>query len=522
MKAWIAGRAFPRPLHSLLRRVLIELLVGMVFLLKPPAWAGGTVPDGSEASLRATLAGGGTVTFAVDGTFTLSQTLDIGSDTVLDGAGHTITLDGNHAVRVLYVEPNAHVTLQNLTVANGLADQGGGLYNAGAVVTVSNCIFTANQARGTNGADAAAPWFIAQLGGPGNGGAIFNAGSLVLLDSTFSTNAATGGQGGSDALFSYARNGGAGVGGALYSVARVDLTDCVFSANQAVGGTGGSEGSNAEFAGGGGDAFGGALANQGGAITQSNCSFIANTVSAGQMGPGVQGQYRGTAQGGAIFNATGTVTIATARMVSNSISGAPTAGGAIYHGGGLLTLSSSTLLGNTAVADRSIGWSDFSTPGAPSSGGGLFDGATATITDCSFASNSVSGGPGNTTYESSNGGIAQGAGLCNTGTLDLLRSLLVGNTARGGLGYPDANHFLTATGGVAYGGAVFSSGRLVRVINCTLVGNQAVGGGIKTQFTIGYGAGADSYGGAFYNTNGLAGLTNCTVFANGAFGGPGD
>ena len=40
------------------------------------------------------------VTFACDGTITLSNTLTVTWDTVLDATGHQITISGSNAVRV--------------------------------------------------------------------------------------------------------------------------------------------------------------------------------------------------------------------------------------------------------------------------------------------------------------------------------------------------------------------------------------------------------------------------------------
>ena len=50
----------------------------------------GIVTNCTEENLRATLAGGGTVTFACAGSITISNTLSIEIDTILDGAGHQV------------------------------------------------------------------------------------------------------------------------------------------------------------------------------------------------------------------------------------------------------------------------------------------------------------------------------------------------------------------------------------------------------------------------------------------------
>ena len=114
------------------------LLVAALFPCAPPVRAGGVVESADESSLRAAMAGGGTVTFATDGTIVLSRTLVITNDTVIDGSGHTVAISGNNSVRVFYINPGVQLTLQNLTVANGSTNAGAALYNAGGTVTIGN------------------------------------------------------------------------------------------------------------------------------------------------------------------------------------------------------------------------------------------------------------------------------------------------------------------------------------------------------------------------------------------------
>ena len=68
------------------------LLSGLVFLVlfQPTiAFAGGVVTNCTETALRAAMTGGGTVTFACDGTITLTSTITNDLDCVLDGSRHT-------------------------------------------------------------------------------------------------------------------------------------------------------------------------------------------------------------------------------------------------------------------------------------------------------------------------------------------------------------------------------------------------------------------------------------------------
>jgi CSLREA domain-containing protein len=120
-----------------------------------------------------------TITFAGDGIITLTSALPNISDALtIDGADHTIALDGNHAVRGLVVGWAVPVTVTHLTIQNGLADTvigvttkaGGGILNLGTL-TVTNSSFNGNSATD-------------------RGGGIFNNGALNVTNSTLFSNTA--------------------------------------------------------------------------------------------------------------------------------------------------------------------------------------------------------------------------------------------------------------------------------------------------------------------------------------------
>src|SRR4051812_44750803 len=97
---------------------LLLFIVSIVLPQRTPARpAAVTVCD--EASLRAAIANGGTINFGCDGTIVLSSTLQIATNTVLDGTGHNVVLSGGNQVRVLFVATNVSLTMKNLTIANG-------------------------------------------------------------------------------------------------------------------------------------------------------------------------------------------------------------------------------------------------------------------------------------------------------------------------------------------------------------------------------------------------------------------
>ncbi len=182
-----------------------------------------------------------TITFSVSGTITLSSTLPnivSGQGTLTIDGGGNITISGNNAVRVMWVNNGADLTLQNLTIANGSADFGGGILNFGTLtitdstfsgnsasrrggaiatigsgaLTISNTLFENNTAAGTTSFDG--------------GGAIHATHDVTIQNSTFRGNQYTGdSHGGGAILF---------LGGAL------DITGSTFENNRA-GGNGGGD-----------------------------------------------------------------------------------------------------------------------------------------------------------------------------------------------------------------------------------------------------------------------------------------
>jgi hypothetical protein len=260
---------------------LIVLLIG-----GDRSWAGGVVNNCTEADLRAAMAGGGTVTFAYNGTITLTSTITNTLDTVLDGTGRQITVSGGNSNRVFYVESNATFVLRHLTIAQGRSTNGAGLFNAGTV-NATNVTFQDNQAVGTPNSS------MQIAGGDGTGGALANSGVANLAQCTFAGNSANGGGGGSGGFGSSMPGypGGVGAGGAIWNSGTLIGDACTFTTNSAQGGGGGwgspgGSGLGAPGAGGnGGDGAGGALFNSG-AARLVNCTFAFNLGQGGDGGMG--------------------------------------------------------------------------------------------------------------------------------------------------------------------------------------------------------------------------------------------
>src|SRR5215472_14055665 len=100
----------------------------------------------------------------------ISKSLNIigfgASTTIIDGGGMKTVVTVSNA--------NAHVGLSNLTIRNGSAKSGGGIYNIGTLA-ISNSTITANRA-----------------GALGGGGGIYNVGGLTIYNSTISGNQGIG------------------------------------------------------------------------------------------------------------------------------------------------------------------------------------------------------------------------------------------------------------------------------------------------------------------------------------------
>ncbi len=228
----------------------LALLIGLCIMLgglARPAHAQSTlsVSDcSSDAQLQAAVAqansdnAGDVITFACSGDIKLTSTLSINGSMTLSGSGQSVTLDGGDSVGVLSVNSGRSLTLNTLTIAHGSGPglDGGGLFNGGGTVSISNSTFANNSAA--------------------DGGGLFNFGTVSINTSTFANNS------------SYYRGGG----GLENGGGTVSISNSTFANNSANGG------------------FGGGLDSQDGTVTISN-STIAN--NSGSDGGGLD-LWRGT------------------------------------------------------------------------------------------------------------------------------------------------------------------------------------------------------------------------------------
>ncbi|BBO33798.1 choice-of-anchor Q domain-containing protein [Lacipirellula parvula] len=335
----------------------------------------------------------GSTSLVIDGFTGLSQ-------------GITIARNSASAFRVFDVAAGSSLTLQSLTLSNGLAQgfAGGGAYYGGA-----------------------------GGGSAGLGGAIFNQGSLTILNSTLSGNTAQGGAGGTSlsGAVRYGGGGGAGLGGPGAAV----------STQRYGGGGGGPNGGSGgtlttgQPAGTGG--FGGGGGGGGGTGTGTTYSNYYDGARGGfGGGGGGAGRLRGRGGVGG-FGGGGGASPAQNNPIAGGYGagnggrkglagGGAGMGGAIFNNeGGVVTITNSTITGNAATGGNrgTSGSQAYGATAGTGLGGGLFNrNGTVTITNSTFSSNTVTNGDGGSGNGRAVFNISDGAG--KTGTANITNTIL--------------------------------------------------------------------------------------------------
>lgn len=367
----------------------------------------------TDTAVDACFAGSGADTIVLPaGTYSLSIAgagehanatgdLNITSDLTLQGDGAATTiLDGADLDRVLNIFAG-QVQISGVTIRNGSAEFGSGIFNHGGTLEIYNSIIRSNDAivkggifNGSLGTATIKNSTISE--NTGSHGGISNEGTVTILDSTFSNNVVTNDLGGAIG------NGDTGImtiegsnfsgnssarGGAIFNWGSISITGSSFTGN-----TAGS---------------GGAITNSGSGIaTIDNSNFWDNSADNGPGG-GIENvgslsvtgnSFIGntaTCCGGAISNSEpGLATIDKSTFSENS---APD-GGAIFNFGGDLTLISVTVKNNTA-----------------NFGGGIFNSDSLSLIKSIVTGNSATSGPGS------------GGGIFNNGTVTLTKSKVRNN-----------------------------------------------------------------------------------------------
>jgi len=314
--------------------------------------------------------------------------------------GITVERNGGAAnFRLFHVMPGASLTLENLTLQNGVAHGGNGAIGGGGgaglggaifnegTLAVSRCTLVNNRAVGGDGGNAGsssggggglagnASGATGGAGGGGNGGAPGEAGG----DGGFGGGGGAGGTGQAGGAGGFGGGGGGGNGASGDQFGAGGL-----GAGQ--GGQGGTAGGPFSGGGGGGGGLGGAIFNNAEAITTvTNSTLSGNTALGGSAGAApldFLGGAAGNGWGGAILNRDGMVTITNSTLAGNRVdfgnddgSNANGTGGAVYNllnpgDGATVTL----MLDNTILAGTQDGNSD-----AANSFGGTVNGSQSNI-----------------------------------------------------------------------------------------------------------------------------------------------
>ncbi len=338
------------------------------------------------------------------------------------------------------------LTLQHLTLSNGLAKGGDGSGDGG--------------------------------GGLGAGGAIFSMGSLTLDGVTLVGNTAQGGTSGPTG----AGNGGGGMG----QDGLADGSGGGFggTAPGAAGGAGGAGGGSSSGGGGGGGFRAGDTGGAGGVVNGGDggggFGFGGASNFGGAAGDGGGGGSNNGDGGGGVGGGGG-----------QGSSGTAGAGGNFGSGG-----VRGTMPGGGGFGGGGGGRGGFGGNGGFGGGGGGQSGRAG------FGGGN--GDPG--TFDAPGGGGAGlgGAVFSFDGTLTVRNSTLTANTARGGNGGANGGGFAGGSGGSGFGGAIFVVNGTADVAAATLAGNAVVAGGSNNGGPVGNAAGgaiyALAYGKAFVSS----------------------
>jgi hypothetical protein len=236
------------------------------------------------------MAGGGVVTFGVDGTIKLTNVITVAGDTTLDGSGHSVVISGGNAVRLFQVNTGVVFGVNELTLADGrfvgttgrlsapmILPQdgfGAGILNKGGIVSLTSCALTNHNVLGGSGDPRA--FQTNQAGANGFGAALCNLGGRVsLTNCLLIDNSSQGGLGSPNNHVDTAGVSGHGWGGAIYSLGgNLNLSGVSFETNFALGG---ATQDSLTSSGAGGAGIGGAVYITNSGVYASGSMWIGNT-----------------------------------------------------------------------------------------------------------------------------------------------------------------------------------------------------------------------------------------------------
>jgi fibronectin-binding autotransporter adhesin len=388
-----------------------------------------------------------------------------GNAVAINGPGaKLLTVNGGGASGVFEIRATA-ATISGLTITGGKADNGGGLYNNGGSLTLTDATVTDNSA---------------QFGG---GVANMNSGTTTLTDDTITSNSAS-------------QTGG----GVVSNSGTVTLNGTTLSGNTAPHGgglanlttgttslSGGTIGGNRGQWGGGLFSNGGSLSLTGSTVSNNYANYGAGLyndqanltlTNATVTGNYFNSVYANTG-GCGVWNNGGYLKV-TGGTISNNRSSDGEGGGMVNDGGGTAVLTGTTLNNNYSQNGAAIQNGDVFHPGY----------SNLTLTNVTISGNNANHG----------GGVYQ-----DSGTVSVNDSTISGNAGRGGGGafrFQGGNLVLTnttITGNTGYRGAgleCLSSGS-VTLSSCSVIANSS------------------SSGGGIYSYGASISLTNTIVASNG-------
>ncbi len=494
----------------------------------------------TDAALRAAIAAGGWVSISCNGTITLTNTITLTQNVILDASGVNLVISGGGANRIFNVPSGITLAATNLVLANGLVttnvstvtSDGGAIYNDGTVI-LTGCTVTNNSA-------------VNLSGGTSRGGAIYSDGSLSFFATSLSNNAVIGENAEGGAIFSaggvvtlrdgilnsnlclywdnstgYEDYTNYSCGGALYQQSgSLSLSNSMLTANLATGRTGTDDQLATNSA-----VYGGALAAFGGTTTIDHCQFLANTAFGGAGYIGF-GSFGSEGKGGAIWS-TNSLTIERTVLAGNyAISGfggpgvLPGAGGAIYNTG--TAIINDSQISSNAVSSGTVNYWNQSVPwnGQPAFGGGVFNNGQLAMTNCTIALNSVLGGKAytGTANKTAARGNAFGGGVCNWNNATLIAmNVTIASNSCSSPGYLGDYGNTISPGSVA--GAQIACTNSAAQLHNTLIVYGGPGGNCYGLLSDG-GFNMNSDGTATFNSGTSYNFTDPQLAALGNNGGP--
>ncbi|MBO0778169.1 MAG: hypothetical protein J2P37_05005 [Ktedonobacteraceae bacterium] len=432
-----------------------------------------TLKDDAPGSLREAIGNalpGGTIIIDshLKGTITLNKTLVIGKDLTIRGPGvNQLTLRGKRDQGYLiHVPHHVTVTLSQVTFSDPTPAIGPVIKNEG-ILTLDTCQIIGNTET--------------SIGGEGTGGiavGIENEGGVLTLQKSIiprnTLTAPPGGFGGgigsyggavtisnSQIVENAVVSDGANIagGGITATETRITVINSVVARNRVVGGQ--------KTTGGGGISSiksiitltnsmvtdnrvetHGRLASGGGILSGNSNITLNNSRISGNVVVNHNQDAKATASGGAIASSGDQITIQQSQLHNNSV----TAQGYVF-GGAVATVENT----NMSIAGTTMAHNLLTSAQDAAAGGGIYNGATLSITDSVISENSISGATANAAV--AGGGIeTQGPMLTfNNSTLAL-------NTVSNSKG--------TAAGGGIFAYQFPGDNVMVELTNCTITGNQ--------------------------------------------------